>query len=118
MSCLNRLTLVRSPTTVSYVKRLTCRRPDWRTNMARITRSRADRPAPPSGGLARLADGTGRHAKAILVVAALFVAVSIGIGHDVFSALKAPGFDDPQSPSQRAAATLQHAAGFDVDPGF
>src|SRR5215213_3971150 len=100
------------------MKRLTCLRPNWRTNVARITRSRADRPAHPSGGLARLGDGVARRAKAILVVAALFVVLSIGVGHDVFSALKAPGFDDPQSQSQRAAATLQRAAGFDVDPGF
>src|SRR5215213_7553129 len=100
------------------MKRLTCLRPNWRTNVARITLSRADRPARPSGGLARLGDAAARRAKAILVAAGLFVVLSIGVGHDVFSALKAPGFDDPESPSQRAAATLQRAAGFDVDPGF
>src|SRR5215218_8533426 len=100
------------------MKRLTRLRPDWRTNVSRNTRSRAQRPAAPSGGLARLGDAAARRAKAILVLAALFVVLSIGVGHDVFSALKAPGFDDPESPSQRAAATLQRAAGFDVDPGF
>src|SRR5215207_1700590 len=117
MSCLTRLTLLRSPSR-ELDEATHSLRPNWRMKVARITRSRAQRPAPPSGGLARLGDGAARRAKAILVVAALFVVLSIGIGHDVFSALKAPGFDDPQSPSQRAAATLHRAAGFDVDPGF
>jgi len=66
----------------------------------------------------RVADLTWKHPKLVLAAVALFALVSIAIGKDVESHLKAAGFTDPASESERAKAILSDTLGYDPNPAI
>ena len=68
--------------------------------------------------LDRIADLTWRHPRKILLAAFLFAAVAGFFGHDVEHHLKAAGFTDPDSQSERAGDALAGALGYDAEPGL
>ncbi|RHW25880.1 MMPL family transporter [Nocardioides immobilis] len=61
---------------------------------------------------------TWRHPRKILVAAFLFAAVAVFFGHDVEHHLKAAGFTDPDSESERAGEVLADALGYGAEPGL
>jgi uncharacterized membrane protein YdfJ with MMPL/SSD domain len=66
----------------------------------------------------RIAGLTWRHPRKILGAALLFAAVAGIFGHDVEHHLKAAGFTDPSSESERAGDILSGALGFSAQPGL
>jgi uncharacterized membrane protein YdfJ with MMPL/SSD domain len=68
--------------------------------------------------LERVADLTWRRPKLVLVVVAVFVVTAAVLGHDVERHLKAAGFTDAASQSERATSLSLHAFGYDPNPGI
>lgn len=68
--------------------------------------------------LRRIADLTWRRPRSILLGALLFAALAGFFGHDVEHHLKAAGFTDPDSESERAAAVVHDALGHGAEPGL
>lgn len=68
--------------------------------------------------LRRIADLTWRRPRSFLLGALLFAAVAGYFGHDVEHHLKAAGFTDPDSESERAAAVVHEALGHGAEPGL
>ena len=68
--------------------------------------------------LARIADLTWRRPKLVLALVGAFMAVSVAVGYDVEEHLKAAGFADSSSESERATALLRGALGYDANPGI
>ncbi len=66
----------------------------------------------------RIADLTWKHPKLVLVAVAAFVLVSVAVGKDVESHLKAAGFVDSASESERAAALLHERLGYNPNPAI
>src|SRR3954462_13879198 len=60
-----------------------------------------------SSVLARLAPALVRHRRLVLVLAVLTLVVAGAYGGGVASSLTGGGFDDPASPSSRAATTIE-----------
>src|SRR3954453_11782398 len=67
--------------------------------------------------LDRIADLTWKHPRKILGAALLFAAVAGFFGHDVEHHLKAAGFTDPSSESERGSSLLTNALAYDPNPG-
>ncbi|HEV2723552.1 MAG TPA: MMPL family transporter [Thermoleophilaceae bacterium] len=68
--------------------------------------------------LKRIADLTWRRPKLVLALVAAFAVVAVGVGRDVEDHLKAAGFTDSASESERATALLRGALGYDANPGI
>jgi putative drug exporter of the RND superfamily len=68
--------------------------------------------------LERVADLTWRAPKLVLTVVAAFVVAAAAFSHDVEHHLKAAGFTDSRSESERATAASLHAFGYDPNPGI
>jgi putative drug exporter of the RND superfamily len=68
--------------------------------------------------LTRIADLTWKHPKLVLAAVAAFVLFSLAVGKDVESHLKAAGFTDSSSESERAGALLRGELGYDPNPGL
>lgn len=68
--------------------------------------------------MARLADITWKHPKLILVAVGLFALLAVAVGHDVERHLKAAGFTDPSSESERATRLLRESLGYDPNPAI
>lgn len=68
--------------------------------------------------LTRIANLTWRHPKRVLAAVAAFAALAIAIGHDVEHHLKAAGFTDPASESERATALLDKSLGYNPNPAI
>jgi putative drug exporter of the RND superfamily len=66
----------------------------------------------------RVADLTWKHPKLILGAVAAFVVVSLALGRDVEQHLKAAGFTDSASESERASALLRDSLGYNPNPGL
>ncbi|HEX7059893.1 MAG TPA: MMPL family transporter [Solirubrobacterales bacterium] len=66
----------------------------------------------------RIADLTWKHPKRVLAAVAAFALLAVVIGHDVERHLKAAGFTDPASESERATGVLADALGYDANPGL
>ncbi|HEX5712085.1 MAG TPA: MMPL family transporter [Solirubrobacterales bacterium] len=66
----------------------------------------------------RVADLTWKHPKLVLAAVGVFVLIAIGVGRDVESHLKAAGFTDSASESERGGAVLRDALGYDPNPGL
>ncbi|WP_205697883.1 MMPL family transporter [Conexibacter sp. SYSU D00693] len=66
----------------------------------------------------RVAELTWRAPKRVLAVVALLAALAGAIGHDVEHHLKAAGFTDSASESERASGILRGALGFDATPAI
>jgi RND superfamily putative drug exporter len=68
--------------------------------------------------LTRVADLTWKHPKLVLAAVAAFALVAIAIGRDVEQHLKAAGFTDSSSESERAGGLLRDSLGYDPNPGL
>ncbi len=66
----------------------------------------------------RIADLTWKHPKLVLAAVGLFAFLAIAVGRDVEQHLKAAGFTDSASESERAGALLRDSLGYDPNPGL
>jgi len=66
----------------------------------------------------RIADLTWKRPKLVLAAVGVFALLAAVLGHDVEQHLKAAGFSDPSSESERAARSLDTALGYDPNPGI
>jgi RND superfamily putative drug exporter len=66
----------------------------------------------------RIADLTWKRPKLVLALVGLFTLVAIAVGRDVEQHLKAAGFTDSSSESERAGALLRGSLGYDPNPGL
>ena len=67
---------------------------------------------------ARIADLTWKHPKLVLAAVGAFAVLAIAVGKDVEHHLKAAGFTDPASESEKAKDLLTDALGYDPNPGI
>ncbi len=65
----------------------------------------------------RIADLTWKHPKLVLAAVGVFALLAIAFGRDVEQHLKAAGFTDPSSESERASTLLRDSLGYDPNPG-
>ncbi|MEA2474820.1 MAG: hypothetical protein QOE06_2735 [Thermoleophilaceae bacterium] len=68
--------------------------------------------------LGRIADLTWLRPKLVLALVGAVAVLAGAVGHDVEKRLKAAGFTDSASESERATNTLRGALGFDPNPGL
>ena len=68
--------------------------------------------------LNRIAKLTWEHPKLVLAAVAAFAVLAIAVGHDVEHHLKAAGFTDSSSQSERATALLEQSLGYDPNPAI
>ena len=68
--------------------------------------------------LDRIATLTWRRPKLVLALVAVFTVVAGGVGYDVEHHLKAAGFTDPASQSERATELLRDELGYDASPAI
>ena len=68
--------------------------------------------------LERIADLTWHRPKLVLALVGVFMVVAVAVGRDVEHHLKAAGFADPASESEKATALLRDALGYDANPGI
>lgn len=66
----------------------------------------------------RIADLTWKHPKLVLAAVAAFTLLAAVVGRDVEQHLKAAGFTDSASESERAGALLRNGLGYDPNPGL
>jgi putative drug exporter of the RND superfamily len=66
----------------------------------------------------RVADLTWKHPKLVLAAVAVFVLIAGAVGKDVESHLKAAGFTDSSSESERATRLLRDSLGYDPNPAI
>jgi uncharacterized membrane protein YdfJ with MMPL/SSD domain len=66
----------------------------------------------------RIADLTWKHPKLVLAAVAGFAVLAMAFGKDVEQHLKAAGFTDSASESERATRLLGDALGYDANPGL
>ncbi|HEU4392421.1 MAG TPA: MMPL family transporter [Solirubrobacterales bacterium] len=68
--------------------------------------------------MTRIADLTWQRPKLVLALVAAFVLIAATVGRDVEQHLKAAGFTDSASESERAGGLLRDALGYDPNPGL
>lgn len=68
--------------------------------------------------MTRIADLTWRHPKRVLAAVAVFALIAVAFGHDVEHHLKAAGFTDSASESERATALLKDSLGYNPNPAI
>jgi putative drug exporter of the RND superfamily len=68
--------------------------------------------------MSRIADLTWKHPKLVLAAVALFTLFAAAVGRDVEEHLKAAGFTDSASESERAGALLRDSLGYDPNPAL
>ncbi len=68
--------------------------------------------------MGRIADLTWKHPKLVLTAVAVFTLLALVVGRDVESHLKAAGFTDSASESERAGQLLRDSLGYDPNPGL
>ncbi len=68
--------------------------------------------------MTRIADLTWRHPKRVLAAVAVFALLAVAFGHDVEHHLKAAGFTDSASQSERATALLDESLGYNPNPAI
>ncbi len=68
--------------------------------------------------LERIADLTWLRPRLVLALVGAFMVLAVAVGHDVEDHLKAAGFADEASESERATALLRDALGYDANPGI
>jgi uncharacterized membrane protein YdfJ with MMPL/SSD domain len=66
----------------------------------------------------RIADLTWKHPKLVLAAVGVFALLAIAFGHNVEQHLKAAGFTDSASESERATGELTDALGYDPNPAI
>ncbi len=67
---------------------------------------------------ARIADLTWRRPKTVLAFVGVFLVIAGAIGYNVEDHLKAAGFTDSASESEKATELLRNELGYDANPGF
>ena len=68
--------------------------------------------------MARIANLTWKHPKLVLAAVAAFALFAVAIGHNVEEHLKAAGFTDSASESERATDLLRESLGYDPNPAI
>jgi len=68
--------------------------------------------------VARIANLTWKHPKLVLAAVAAFALFAVAIGHNVEEHLKAAGFTDSASESERATDLLRESLGYDPNPAI
>lgn len=68
--------------------------------------------------MGRIADLTWTHPKRVLAMVAAFAVLAMAVGHNVEQHLKAAGFTDSASQSERATALLDGALGYNPNPAI
>jgi uncharacterized membrane protein YdfJ with MMPL/SSD domain len=68
--------------------------------------------------MTRIADLTWNHPKRVLAAVAAFAVLAIAVGHDVEHHLKAAGFADSASESERATVLLRDSLGYNPNPAI
>ena len=68
--------------------------------------------------MTRIANVTWKHPKLVLVAVGVFALLAVAVGHDVERHLKAAGFTDPSSESERATHLLRESLGYDPNPAI
>ena len=68
--------------------------------------------------LERIADLTWRRPKLVLALVGAFALLAVAVGRDVEDHLKAAGFTDSASESEKATALLRDTLGYDANPGI
>ncbi|HEV7399296.1 MAG TPA: MMPL family transporter [Solirubrobacterales bacterium] len=68
--------------------------------------------------MTRIANLTWKHPKLVLAAVAAFALLAVAIGHDVEHHLKAAGFTDPSSESEKATDVLRNGLGYDPNPAI
>ncbi len=68
--------------------------------------------------MTRIADLTWTRPKLVLAAVGIFALIAIAFGHNVEHHLKAAGFTDPASESEKATGLLGKALGYDANPGL
>jgi putative drug exporter of the RND superfamily len=68
--------------------------------------------------MGRIADLTWKHPKLVLAAVGIFALFAVAIGHDVEKHLKAAGFTDSASESERATDLLRESLGYDPNPAI
>jgi len=68
--------------------------------------------------MTRIADLTWRHPKRVLAAVAAFAVLAVAVGHDVEHHLKAAGFADSASESERATVLLRDSLGYNPNPAI
>jgi putative drug exporter of the RND superfamily len=68
--------------------------------------------------MTRIADLTWRHPKRVLAAVAAFAVLAVAVGHNVEHHLKAAGFSDSASESERATRLLDGALGYNPNPAL
>jgi len=68
--------------------------------------------------VSRIANLTWKRPKLVLALVGAFALLAVAVGHDVESHLKAAGFTDPGSESERATTALRESLGYDPNPAI
>jgi RND superfamily putative drug exporter len=68
--------------------------------------------------MTRVANVTWRHPKLVLAAVGCFALLAVAVGHNVEHHLKAAGFTDPSSESERATNVLRESLGYDPTPAI
>ena len=68
--------------------------------------------------MTRIANLTWKHPKLVLAAVAAFAVLAVAVGHDVEHHLKAAGFADSASESERATALLHETLGYNPNPAI
>ncbi|HET7485715.1 MAG TPA: MMPL family transporter [Solirubrobacterales bacterium] len=68
--------------------------------------------------MTRVANVTWKHPKLVLAAVGCFALLAVAVGHNVEHHLKAAGFTDPSSESERATNVLRESLGYDPNPAI
>jgi putative drug exporter of the RND superfamily len=68
--------------------------------------------------MTRIANLTWKHPKLVLLAVGAFALLAVAVGHDVEHHLKAAGFTDPSSESEKATDLLRNSLGYDPNPAI
>jgi len=68
--------------------------------------------------MTRIADLTWKHPKLVLIAVGAFALLALAVGRDVEQHLKAAGFTDSSSESERATRMLRDSLGYDPNPAI
>jgi RND superfamily putative drug exporter len=68
--------------------------------------------------MTRVANLTWKHPKLVLLAVGAFAMLAVAVSHDVEQRLKAAGFTDPASESEKATNVLRDSLGYDPNPAI
>jgi RND superfamily putative drug exporter len=68
--------------------------------------------------MTRVANLTWKHPKLVLLAVGAFALLAVAVGHNVEQHLKAAGFTDPASESEKATNVLRDSLGYDPNPAI